>query len=161
MVDAMLGRLARWLRIIGYDAAFEAEIADEELVRRAIQENRVLLSRDRALADEWRVPRLLIVESESPLAQLRQVVTAFALDWHSRSFTRCSLCNATLEPISPDAVAGRVPRRVQHGHRQFLVCPMCSRIYWEGSHIDRIRQTLEESLGSAESGRLVCDSEGV
>ena len=128
MVDAMLGRLARWLRIMGCDAAFDAEIPDADLVRRALEEDRVILTRDRALPEEWRVPRLLIVESESLLDQLRQVTCAFGLDWRSRLFTRCSRCNMELEPASHDDVA-----------------------YWSGSHIARMRRVLDKALGGAAS----------
>ena len=74
MADAMLGRLARWLRILGCNVALEPEIPDAELVRRALEEERVILTRDQALPEEWRLPRVLIVESEAPLIQLQQVV---------------------------------------------------------------------------------------
>jgi hypothetical protein len=146
LADAMLGRLARWLRTLGCDTAFDAHIADADLARRAIEEDRVVLTRDRAFPGEWRVPQVLLVESESALEQLRQVVAAFALDPFARLFTRCRRCNATLEPISAAAVGPRVPPRVRAEHSRFLLCPACDRVYWAGSHTDRMRRALEQAL---------------
>ena len=149
MVDAMLGRLARWLRILGCDARFEEEIPDAELVRRALEEGRVILTRDRALAEEWSVPHLLIVESEAPLTQLRQVVRAFELDWRARLFTRCSRCNTELETIAREDAATRVPPRIFSERERFLRCVSCGRIYWGGSHSARMRRVLDEALERA------------
>ncbi len=148
LVDAMLGRLARWLRILGCDAGYDSAISDAELVRRAFEQDRVILTRDRALPDEWRIPRVLLLESEDPLEQLRRVVAAFDLDWRQGLFSRCSRCNAGVEPRSPEEVADRLPPRVLREQSQFFSCPSCDRIYWEGSHLDRMRRTLEDALGN-------------
>jgi uncharacterized protein with PIN domain len=147
MVDAMLGRMARWLRIIGYDASYDAQISDEELARRAFEEDRIVLTRDRALPDEWRLPRVLVLDSEDALEQLRQVVAAFDLDWRARQFSRCSRCNTLIEPKSPEEVADRVPPRVRREQSEFFACPTCQRVYWEGSHLERMRRDLERALG--------------
>ncbi|MEE9606745.1 MAG: Mut7-C RNAse domain-containing protein [Myxococcota bacterium] len=147
MVDAMLGRLARWLRVLGYDSAYQADIDDEHLVRRALDENRVILTRDRALAEEWRVPSILVLRTEAPLEQLRQVAGRMRLDWRGRLFRRCSVCNAPLTPAAPEQVAGRVPARVLRELRRFVECRSCGRVYWEGSHTARMRSVLEETLG--------------
>ncbi len=147
-VDAMLGRLARWLRILGCHASYDSAVPDAELVRRAFEQDRVILTRDRALADEWRIPRVLVLESEDPLEQLRRVVAAFDLDWRQRLFSRCSRCNAEIQPRSREEVADRVPPRVLREQSQFSSCPSCGRIYWEGSHLDRMRRTLEDALGN-------------
>ncbi|UCE86779.1 MAG: twitching motility protein PilT, partial [Deltaproteobacteria bacterium] len=110
-VDAMLGRLARWLRIMGCDAVYEPDIDDASLVRCALEEQRVLLTRDRALPTEWRVPRVRVLSAEAPLDQLREVARAFGLDWRARLFTRCNRCNAELVSATPAEVEGCVPPR--------------------------------------------------
>ena len=148
MVDAMLGRMARWLRIIGYDTSYDAQISDAELARRAFEEDRIVLTRDRALPDEWRVPRILVLDSEDALEQLRQVVAAFDLDWRGRQFSRCSRCNTSIEPRSLEEVADRVPPRVRREQSEFFACPTCDRVYWEGSHLERMRRDLERALGN-------------
>jgi len=148
-VDAMLGRLARWLRVLGLDATWTADVADAALVRHALDEGRWLLTRDRALPAEWRVPRIHLVESEQPLEQLREISDAFALRPGVRLFARCTRCNAPLEAVPREVAAARVPPRVLARNDRFWRCPRCERLYWEGSHVDRMRRTLERVLGPA------------
>jgi len=149
LADAMLGRLARWLRILGFDCAYASEIPDAELVRRAAAEGRILLSRDRSLPEEWRLPGILLVRSEEPREQIREIVRAFDLAGAVRLFSRCSECNEPLRPAQEDEVSARVPPRVRASHDAFLACPACGRVYWEGSHTERIRRRLEEVLGGS------------
>jgi hypothetical protein len=151
-VDAMLGRLALWLRLLGFDVFFEPDVGDEALARRALDEGRTLLTRDRALPDTWRIPGAHLVAAEGGLAQLREVVSRFGLAAHAQPFSRCSRCNAPLEPASLDAVRDRVPPRVAASHVAFLRCPGCRRVYWEGSHVARMRRVLDEVLSGAEPG---------
>lgn len=151
IVDAMLGRLARWLRVLGYDAAYEAEIEDAELVRRALREGRIILTRDRSLPQEWRMESCLVVEGERPLHQVRQVVEIFDLRWEDRLFSRCTVCNARLESASRHEVAGRVPPYVWEHHEAFARCPSCGRIYWKGSHVHRMRRRLRRALSEERS----------
>jgi uncharacterized protein with PIN domain len=144
--DAMLGGLARWLRIIGYDTAYERHIEDEVLVRRCFNEGRLLLTRDRRLLEEWRVKRALLLSAEKPHEQLQEVVTRLELDWEGRLFERCTICNTLVQMVSGSDVEGQVPERILRQHSEFSHCPTCSRIYWEGSHTHRIRARLESLL---------------
>lgn len=146
IADAMLGRLARWLRTLGCDTAFDAEISDAELARRGIEEERAILTRDRRFREQWRVPSVLVLESQAPLEQLVEVVRAFALDAESRLFSRCSRCNAVLDAAPPGEVADRIPERVLLERSRFARCPSCKRVYWEGSHTARMRRVLREAL---------------
>jgi hypothetical protein len=147
LADAMLGRLARWLRGLGYDTVWEADISDAELARRALAEARTILTRDRAFPEEWRLADLLVLDSEEPLAQLRQVARRFGLDPSRPLFTRCLVCNALLVPASRARVAGRVPPRVLAARERFSACPACDKVYWEGSHTARMRRVLLRALG--------------
>lgn len=146
--DAMLGRLARWLRVIGYDTAYDAAIGDAELVRRSAEEGRTLLTRDRKLPVEWSIGDYLLIESETPLEQLRQVIRHFGLEWSGRLFLRCLVCNVPLEGAAAEEVREQVPPRVAQGRDRFARCPACRRIYWEGSHTERMRRKLERVLGA-------------
>ncbi|MHC4128147.1 MAG: Mut7-C RNAse domain-containing protein [Planctomycetota bacterium] len=146
MADAMLGRLARWLRILGIDTAYEAHIDDGDLVRRAVGQRRIILTRDRRLPDEWRVSGIHVLEAEAPMAQLREIEAVFAIRRDARPFTRCSRCNTPLDAAARDDVRGEVPARVLLGHERFLRCPGCHRIYWSGSHVVRIRRALDGAL---------------
>jgi uncharacterized protein len=145
IADAMLGRLARWLRTLGYDTAYDDAITDEELVRRALDEGRHILTRDRRLFVEWHVSGLLI-RADEPLDQLREVASALALTPPARLFTRCGVCNAVLKAVAREEVADRVPARVLARERSFVECPGCGRVYWEGSHTERMRRLLESAF---------------
>jgi uncharacterized protein with PIN domain len=146
IADAMLGRLARWLRILGFDTAYEAHISDGELVRRAIEEQRVVLTRDRTLPEEWRVSGIFVMATDEPLEQLGEVGRAFGLERHVRIFTRCNRCNARLVAATRGEVRERVPARILRTEEQFLRCPGCERVYWSGSHTRRMRRVVEQVL---------------
>jgi uncharacterized protein len=147
LADAMLGRLARWLRAIGQDTAYEPAAADGDLVRRAWQERRVLLTRDRQLPREWTVPAIYLPESEEPAQQLAEVVERFDLDWRSGTFTRCLVCNTPFVPAPEDLIEARVPGRARRHSTRFAFCPACDQMFWEGSHTERMRRRMQDWLG--------------
>lgn len=136
LVDAMLGRLARWLRLMGYDAESGGGLADHELARRARAEGRVLVTRDRVLASR-RGLRTLLIRSQTLEEQLREVKEALGRPPGS-PFTRCSVCNSVLEEAAPDRVAHLVPPYVLRSQNKFRLCPSCDRIYWSGTHCQGI-----------------------
>lgn len=144
--DAMLARLARWLRLLGFDCSYEADIPDERLVRRAVEEDRVVLTRDRRLPDEWWVSNIAVLRSERLAEQLVEVLERFELADSVNPLSRCSHCNRVLEAAERGAVAERVPRRILETQRAFSRCPACGRVYWEGSHAARIRQAVDQLL---------------
>lgn len=150
--DAMLGRLARWLRLLGLDTHFEAHVADADLVRLALQQGRWLLTRDRGLLAEWRVAGAYRVRAERPRAQLGEVVSHFELVPHLRPLTRCALCNAALEALPPEEARGRVPERVRAGGGPLRLCPVCGRGYWRGSHVARMQRVIAELVREVEAG---------
>ena len=149
--DAMLGRLARWLRALGYDTAYESDIPDAELVRLAILERRCILTRDRALPEEWRVDNVMLIGANAPLDQLAEVVAAFDLDYHTHLFTRCTICNLPVVEVVKENVADRIPPLVLAEHNAFWECRSCEKIYWKGSHVARMHRHLEQ-LGRSRQG---------
>lgn len=146
VADDMLGRLARWLRLLGYDVIYPAPARDAQLLRLAQAEDRVLLTRDRGLAERFS-GRKVLVESGNLWEQLRQVVTELGLEVGKGFLTRCALCNEPIEPISKEEVRDLVPPYVFCTHGKFARCPKCGRVYWEGSHVERMRMRLKEALG--------------
>lgn len=151
--DAMLGRLARWLRTLGFDTAYDDGISDAALVKLALSEGRYILTRDRKLPEEWRVEGCLIVRADKVLDQLVEVAAAFDLEAPARLFTRCRACNQLLVTADRDVVARRVPPRVLEREVAFLQCPACERIYWEGSHTERMRAVVGRVFGGARATR--------
>lgn len=145
LADAMLGRLAKWLRILGYDTAYFPQLEDHDLVRIARAEGRMLLTRDRELTRRKGL-RSLLVASDRFEEQLAQLLRDLDLDMDG-SLSRCARCNTALRPIHREEVEGRVPAYVFREHVQFSSCPQCDKVYWRGTHWERMRQRIEEIRG--------------
>jgi hypothetical protein len=148
VVDAMLGRLARWLRLLGYDALYDPAADDRALARCSAASGRILLTRDRGLLARRLVTRGLLIDDDHLAGQLRQVATEYgiALD-PARCFTRCLACNAETREADGEDVAGRVPPYVLRTQQHFRSCPGCSRVYWAGSHREFALRQLTRLLG--------------
>jgi uncharacterized protein with PIN domain len=142
LADAMLGRLARWLRVLGWDTAYDPATRDPALVDWARTEDRILLTRDRPLLVELRPDRALLIVAERPLDQLRQVVTDVGLGSPVELFTRCLVCNAGLRPATEAEWASLVPPEARALPGPVRRCPGCGRVYWSGSHARRMRAAL-------------------
>ncbi len=148
IADAMLGKLARWLRVMGCDVEYSPEIGDAELVERAESSGRLILTRDTLLVRRRRArANHFFVEGDHFRVQLRQVARAFAIDPFGRFLSRCLECNALLRDIDRAAAEGRVPPYVFATQEQFRVCPACGRLYWGGTHRERMMAELKEMLG--------------
>ena len=141
LADGMLGRLAKWLRMLGYDTAYDNAATDPELARRARAEGRVLLTRDQALAAR-RGLRTLLIRSQVLEEQVREVRQRLGPP-PQPVLSRCAVCNSVLEPISHDQAAQRVPPYVLRTRTDFRCCPGCGRVYWPGSHLKAIRAQLD------------------
>ncbi len=144
LADGMLGKLARWLRALGLDCVFCNGTADDALVRRALEEDRVLLTRDRRLAERRLLrDRVVLVAGDDWPDQLAEVRRAFDFSAEIRPLSRCLECNTPLAAAAPADVAELVPPYVLQTQRQFLRCAGCGRIYWAGTHRGRIQATLD------------------
>ena len=137
IVDINVGRLAKWLRVMGYDALLEREADDAELVAEAQRQGRILLTRDSFLTQRKAITsgqvRVVLIQSDDIWSQLRQVVDALDLDF-SRGFSLCIECNAPLEPRHKAELQHRVPPHVYSTQEEFMECPACRKIYWRGTH---------------------------
>ena len=151
VADGMLGRLARWLRILGCDTLYNPRWDDNELVRLARAENRILLTRDTALARRRGV-RTLLITSEDLESQVAQVVCTLGLN-KERLFSRCPVCNEVLEEVPKSWAWGYVPPYTFVTQQEFRLCPCCDRFYWRGTHYQRMR----EALGDSEEARTGYD----
>lgn len=140
VADAMLGKLARWLRILGYDTLYDASWDDLELARIARAEGRILLTRD-VLLSRHRGARTLLIQSEHPKEQLRQVFHFLHLN-DARAYSRCPVCNEPLKSVPPQTVRDRLPKFVLANHDTFRECPQCGRIYWPGTHWESMQAVL-------------------
>lgn len=145
LADCNVGRLARWLRVLGYDAAFESRLADPQVVARALAEDRVLLTRDvdmmRRRVIRGGTVRAILLTDDRVEEQVRQVVRELGLV-PDRVLSRCLGCNVELEPRAMAAVVERLPPHVRRTQRRFSQCPTCERVYWPGTHWERMRQRI-------------------
>lgn len=139
VADHMLGRLANWLRLLGFDVLYPRNLEDEELIKIANEQNRILLTRDRKLAGN----NVFVVRSLFIDKQLEQIVKELELKIENE-LSRCSVCNAEIVEESKARVKGLVPERIYKEQEQFWKCTNCNRIYWHGSHWKKIMKKIEE-----------------
>jgi uncharacterized protein with PIN domain len=149
VVDTMLGRLARWLRALGCDTLYPGQADDRALLRLARAEGRVLVTRDRMLA-RVAEPLGCLIRSDGLDAQIREAVERLGLTPRQEEWlSRCLDCNGALAPCDREAVAGRVPQHVLATQAAFVGCPGCGKVYWAGTHADRILERLARLVGPA------------
>ncbi len=146
VLDAHLGRLAVYLRMLGFDTLYRNDYADEELALVSSQENRILLTRDRGLLKRSLVSRGYYVRAQNPRLQAMEVVQRFDLRRAFKPFTRCLRCNGLLEPAHEDAVAGQLLPGTQKYFHEFSRCRSCGQVYWKGSHYQRMVKLIEAIL---------------
>ena len=159
VADKMLGRLARWLRILGCDVLYGQNFSGKGLLQEARRGHRIVLTRDRRLVRDRQMPPYLLVESDQFREQLRQVVSAFSIDPKAGLFRRCVGCNAELEEVVREEIAGRVPEFVLATQEKFQRCPRCRHLYWGATHVARVRAELARiGLGGASTGEINGDS---
>ncbi len=150
IVDVNVGKLAKWLRILGYDTLFINPIDDGVLVEIARRENRVVLTRDTRIAERRVVTngqvQVVVVEGDRVLDQLRFLATEPGLHGPFKMFSRCIECNVPLEAVERSQVRDRVPPYVYRTQKRYMTCPRCGKIYWPETHWQRMRETARELL---------------
>lgn len=151
VADAMLGRLARLLRLLGHDTLYFAHIDDSRLLRIAREEDRTLLTRDTRLVKVRKLKNFLLLTDNDPFHQLRQVLGEFNLapspeDMNGQFTSRCSLCNTPLEDAGRDEARKYVPPYVYQTAGRFRKCLHCGKFYWKGTHRERLLKKLQDIL---------------
>jgi len=139
--DSMLGRLARWLRLLGHDTAYEPSYSDSDLIRLSIAEERVVLTRDRELARLVPAGRVVLLRATRLEEQLVELRAALALEAEA-ALSRCSICNEPVVETKKEDVRDRVPPYVYATQDEFYRCPRCERLYWRGTHWENVRAIL-------------------
>lgn len=145
VADCMLGTLAKWLRLVGYDVAYSRNADDDSLVRQAIRENRILLTKDNLLAKRRLLRnQCVFVEKEGSADQLREILEKLSLRVETNDiFTRCIVCNGEIEFVDKPAVESLVPPYVYKTQEEFGRCKSCAKIYWRGTHVDHVMEALK------------------
>jgi uncharacterized protein with PIN domain len=141
--DRMLGRLAKWLRVLGYDVIYGRHLSGHGLIRAARAEGRLILTRDRSLARK-QPPPLLFIDSNDYLEQLRQVVRVCELHPAKGLFRRCLVCNSRLQTRTRESVQALVPPYVYVSQERFAWCGQCQKLYWPATHQQKMLAALEK-----------------
>ena len=140
--DQHLGTLARLLRMMGFDTTWERDWLEPELARRAVNEDRVVLSRNRSLLKRKALTQALLIRGNRPDDQAAEVLHRFLLAGQIQMFNRCTACNGLVEPVSKAKVRDRIPPRTKLWLDDYFLCRDCDNLYWEGTHVTAIRQRV-------------------
>jgi len=139
--DSMLGRLAKWLRILGYDTVYRKNLSDEEFISLA-REGRIILTRNTRFRNRLPSEQLLFITSDHYQDQIVMVIKALSLKAEPDAFfTRCVICNTPLEPAQ--SVENEVPEYIRETEHRFSRCRNCGRVYWPGSHYERTLERIK------------------
>ncbi|HLN55013.1 MAG TPA: Mut7-C RNAse domain-containing protein [Bacteroidales bacterium] len=143
ILDVHLGKLAKYLRLFGFDSLLDMNLNDNEIIERSIQEKRIILTRDKMLLRNKLVTHGYWIRSDNPRLQAEEVVRKFDLTGRMKPLNRCLECNTIIEPVSKELISGRIPDNTRKYYDEFWICKGCGRIYWEGSHYEKLIDFVE------------------
>ncbi|NWF78404.1 MAG: Mut7-C RNAse domain-containing protein [Chloroflexi bacterium] len=148
IADNNVGKLARWLRLMGYDTRLLKQKDDRQMIKTALSENRVILTKDAQFMKRRLVTsgtlKALHIKQDDPKLQVQQVVKTLQLDYHFKPFSLCLECNQALLPRGKEEVQNLVPPHVLETQTQYTECPACHRIYWPGTHWRAMVKKLQD-----------------
>jgi uncharacterized protein with PIN domain len=139
IADVMLGRLAKGLRLLGFDVLYDRMLSDNEIIRLSLEQDRTILTRDTGLAARPLAACHLFISSDHIQEQIDQVLAFIPPQMDVRPLTRCTICNERLIPIKKEDLRDRVPPYVHEKYSTFVQCAKCGRIYWQGTHVKRMK----------------------
>jgi len=146
IADAQLGGLAKYLRMLGFDTLYENGYTDPQIARISADEQRIVLTRDRALLMHKQISHGCYVRGTRPRQQVQEIVARLDLYRAINPFSRCLRCNHELQPIAKEVIRDRLPPRSASFNCRFRICDQCNKIYWEGSHWRRMAQVIDDLI---------------
>ena len=157
VADNNVGKLARWLRLMGYDTLLFRQKDDAQMIKVALSENRMILTKDAEFMKRRLVTsgtlKTIHIEQDDPRLQVQEVVKTFGLDYHFKPFSLCLECNRVLMARRKDEVGDLVPARVLKTQTHYTECPACHRIYWQGTHWEAMRRELKDLQQECDDNR--------
>jgi|SRR5690554_658940 len=142
ILDVHLGKLARYMRMAGFDSFYKNNLTDDEIVNISLQEKRTILTKDRGILKRNKVTHGYCVRNENVFEQLKEVIERFHLQKEIKEFTRCLECNSLIMKVDKDEVISQIPPKVKEWQNEFFQCPSCKKIYWKGSHYDEMEKII-------------------
>ncbi len=152
VLDNHLGKLASYLRLLGFDSVYRNDFDDRELAEISSQQGRVLLTRDRGLLKRSQVTHGYCVRAKDPEEQIVEIMRRFDLGGLAEPFKRCTHCNGLLRPVSKAEVYDRLEPKTKLYYQDFKICEQCRQIYWKGSHFERMEKFVEDVIRTSGAG---------
>jgi len=146
IADAHLGKLSRFLRMLGFDTIYRNDLLDEEIIMQSLQEKRIILTRDLGILKNGRVNRGYFIRDQNPFKQCREVIQKFSLKHQISPFSRCIECNGLLKKVDKKLLKAEVPEKAYQYFNEFYQCKDCHNFYWKGSHYEGMLKTVEKLL---------------
>ena len=155
ITDGMLGKLTRWLRMLGHDVEYSRSEDDKKLIEKAKSERRILLTRDLRLYHQATTQGVdaMLVEAATGAEKLAGLAKRFDFNLEiDVTVSRCPKCNTKIKPASKGMIVDKVPKTTSTHYNEFWECPRCGQVYWQGAHWKRIEKTLREAKKTLETG---------
>jgi uncharacterized protein with PIN domain len=149
--DAHLGKLVKLLRLCGFDSLCDAELDDADIIELALQDKRIILTRDKQLLKNKKVSHGYWIRSTESYEQLKEVLLKFDLKRKTTPFTRCMECNGEIHQVSKSDILDKLETNTRRYYRKFMECPDCGRLYWNGSHYNNMKKRLKTILHQLKS----------
>ena len=146
IIDANLGRLSRYLRMLGFDTRFDINLEDADIIRIAAEEKRIILTRDLGILKNGQVTRGYFIRNQQPDQQLSEVIRKFNLKGQFKPFSRCIACNGKILQVRKNRILDRIPGQIQMLFDEFFQCNVCGRVYWKGSHHQRMLEKIDSLI---------------
>lgn len=146
ILDVHLGKLAKYLRLLGFDVAYENNLSDEVIIQRSQKEKRIVLTRDVGILKNNKITHGHWMHDTDPEKQVIEVLKRFDLTKQCHPFTRCLTCNGLLKKVEKNAIASKIPLLTQKYYEIFMQCQLCQKIYWEGSHYNKLKHWIEKII---------------
>jgi uncharacterized protein with PIN domain len=143
IADAHLGKLARYLRMLGYDTLYRNDLDDAEIIKISLEEKRIILTRDLGILKNGRVMRGYFVRNQEPFDQCREVIRKFSLKHQLSPFSRCMECNGLFKKVDKELLKEEIPEKAYQYFKDFFQCESCHNLYWKGSHYDEMLKTID------------------
>lgn len=143
VLDVHLGTLARYMRMFGFDAKYQNDFSDEQIIEISLKEKRTILTRDLGILKRSIVTHGYWVRNTKPVKQIEEIIGRFDLRNEIKEFSRCIECNTILKPIEKDKVIDKIPAKVKSRMNEFYICTGCNKIYWKGDHYTKMRLLVD------------------
>ena len=144
ILDCNLGKLTKKLRMLGFDCLYRNDYSDEQIIQISKKQKRIILTRDVGLLKNKNVTHGYWVRSTHPGQQIREIIQKFDLTRQIRPFSRCMECNGLIEEVPKKVIEKHLPPRVLQSFGQFYRCQQCGKVYWQGSHYERMQEAIEK-----------------